>query len=325
MSIYTTNVGKMVHSALKRSLMLPAIVVVTALSAGAALADSSVVVDLSGVKIKSGSPPTVYSQTSIDLSTVYDYTISGTVSGSGALSSIQNEDIATVLHDDLGIKDTSFLSGRVYNPAGKFPYTVVRKTKNGKFKFSVFTVTGSVVIRAGITKDGLCGFTTKLLGFSFFGVPTPTLTFDSGSTITVTVDTTADPDLFMTSASGKVIGKGTSGGSLSLKIAPNKSVSIPVTIQNDSSVSDAINLAVASLPTGFSQTVSVKGSSTPIIDSMGTNTTLPSLATLKTTKLVWTITNTGATSGATATATLTAKSGNNASKTDTLSLDLTGK
>jgi len=314
----------MIHTILKCALVLSGLAVVTAFSAGTAFADTSVVVDLSGTKIKSGSPPTVLSGTSINQSTVYDYNIDTTVSCSQL--SISHQSLASVLQNDLNVKDVSFLSGRIYNPGGKFPFTVVRKTKNGHFKFSGFTVNGSVVIRAGITKDGFCGFTTKLLGFSFAGiVSAPVFIFDSGSTITVTVDTAADPDLYMTSASGTVIGKGSSGGSLNLKIAPNKSVSIPVTIQNDSSVADAINLSVASLPSGFSQTVSIKGSSTPIIDSVVTSSNLSSLDSLKTTKLVWKITNTGADSGATATATLTAKSGNDTSKTDTLSLDLTGK
>ncbi|MGC3989667.1 MAG: hypothetical protein QM796_08325 [Chthoniobacteraceae bacterium] len=312
---------------LLRSLLFGGAALLSAFSGPIVRADSSVTIDLSGVEIKSGKPPTVYSANSIDASTVYDYEITGTVHGTGILASYvpSGTQLSDVL-ETLGVKNPdAFLSGRLYNPGGKLPFTVVSVTKRGHFKYGVFTVSGVVSLRAGITTDGLCGFKTKLLGFSFFTGGSPTLVFDSGSQIAVNVDTDADPDLYMTSATGKVIGKGTAGGSLNLKLAPGKSVTIPVTIQNDSSQADTFTLSVPTLATGFSQTVTVKGSSTALLDSSTTSAALPSLPTLKTTKLLWTITNDSATSGATTSSTLTATSGNDSSKTDTLDLGITAK
>lgn len=299
----------------------------SAFSGERALADSSVTVDLTGLEFKSGKPPSVQSTTSIDASTVYDYEITGTVHGTGFLSTYipAGTQLSDML-ETLGVKNPdSFLSGRLYNPGGKLPLTVVSVTKHGKFKYGAFTVSGVVSLRAGITADGLCGFKTKLLGFSFFTGGSPTVVFDRGSQIAVNVDTDADPDLYMTSATGKVIGKGASGGSLDLKIAKGKSITIPVTIQNDSSVADAFTMSVPGLATGFSQTVTVKGSGTALLDSSTTSAALPSIQPLKTLKLLWTITNDSAASGATTSSTLTATSGNDSSKTDTLELGITAK
>jgi|GEM_PF-2888444 len=310
-----------------RSMVLGMGLLLSAFSGERALADSSVTVDLTGLEFKSGKPPSVQSTTSIDASTVYDYEITGTVHGTGFLSTYipAGTQLSDML-ETLGVKNPdSFLSGRLYNPGGKLPLTVVSVTKHGKFKYGAFTVSGVVSLRAGITADGLCGFKTKLLGFSFFTGGSPTVVFDRGSQIAVNVDTDADPDLYMTSATGKVIGKGASGGSLDLKIAKGKSITIPVTIQNDSSVADAFTMSVPGLATGFSQTVTVKGSGTALLDSSTTSAALPSIQPLKTLKLLWTITNDSAASGATTSSTLTATSGNDSSKTDTLELGITAK
>jgi len=304
-----------------RMLLLSAIACGFALSSTVHAASNHVVIDLQNLVIKSGTPPSASSEpNAINAAAVYDYNIDANINCSQL--GISNKPIADVLSEDLHINDPeSFLTGRVFNPGAKLPFTVVNKTKKGKFKFGPFTVTGSVIIKVGITKDGFAGFKTKLLGFQFTGVPNVQFTFTSGSQVTVDVDNTADPDLYTKLANGTYVGKGVDSGSTSTKIASGKSKTFTVTLKNNSSLADVFTISANSLPTGFSQTVTVKGQSTPL----SLPAAVSSLDPLKSTTLIWKISNDSATSGDIANAVLTATSHNDNGETDTLEVDATAK
>jgi hypothetical protein len=328
------------------SLLGSALALVAAFSVSTAHAVvNAVTVNIGGQVIKSGSQPKAYSTTPIDPATVYKYTITGNVVGTGQLQSLISSPISISAALSLLNIDPSILTGRVYNPGAKFPFTVVNINKPlKKFKQGPVSGTGSVVIQAGITGAsftdstdnisgaGYCGFSTKLLNFTLTLIlpppfppqhikvsPDTGIVFQSGAQIYVEQDTTADPDLSLILPTGKVIGKNITGGIAKLpKLAKGKSITLPVTLKNNGSLDTVFSLAVTDLPPGFTQTVTIKGESTPLTLA----TDLPTIPSLKSTKLIWKITNVSADSGATGSVTLSATAN---SVSDTLEADLTAK
>lgn len=316
-------------------------------------AASQVTMDLAGTLVKSGSTISVTSGLStIDPAPIYYYSISGTVVGSGTLAALTGAgasfSTAMALADPALVP---YLSGTVYNPTAKLPYTCVNKTKSGSYKFTTGPLTGATVyatlfIKTGINKNGTCY--GKISDFTFsFKLPIPgtplyhdkgdSLTFQSGQIVIQTspFGGTPQPDLSFL-LNGQLYGVGVTGtdggpngaeatGKI-LKIG--ESLTIPIVLQNLSDAPDSFAITATRLAAGFSQTFIYKGKNitSAVLTNGTTGYTIPpnigktpeTLPAGGVTGLTWTVTNRSAVSGFSSSY-LNANSKTDSTKQDTIS------
>jgi hypothetical protein len=243
----------------KGSLALAAAALLSGLPVYAGLGDdlSESTIDLQGVALQPGKIARAATESdAISASPLYQYQVSGTVTGSGAFSFIEaGTDVADAL-DQIQAGFSENLSGVIINPSSKLPFIVVNKKLKGSFDVGPVKVTAKANVQAGITKPGQTFFSFTQVSVSTnspipFPIPANSkITFDAGSTCHVFVPpgsaNASKPDLIV-SAEPDPVGNNiynTTGASQTLgqALKKNQAYSFNLLIQNDGTAADSITI-----------------------------------------------------------------------------------
>jgi hypothetical protein len=237
----------------KVSLPLFASALISSISAYAGDDLDSSTIDLQGVALQSGTIAKKASDNdAIGASPIYQYAISGTVTGSGSFSFISaGTDVATAL-DLVQPGFSENLTGVIVNAKGKLPFIVVNRKLQGSFNVGPVPASARATVQAGITKPGQTFFSFTGVSFLVGGFPLPgnsKITFDAGSTCRVFVPEgraqASQPDLIVASGNEDAVGNNiynTTGSNQSVSRALKKkeSFSFNVLVQNDGTSTDSI-------------------------------------------------------------------------------------
>ncbi|TWT40387.1 hypothetical protein RAS1_40960 [Phycisphaerae bacterium RAS1] len=156
---------------------------VTVFFVGAALADNSAVIDLTGVQIRNATNQSRNSGAdTIDAGFGYRHAIDGLVRGQGGVLGTlfpNPTPLATVL-ESLAPGSSAALNGESYNASGALPFETVNQRTDGSTVLLGITVTYGLTLSAGIQADGVAyfAFTDVVLTPSFL---VGSLLFTSGS------------------------------------------------------------------------------------------------------------------------------------------------
>lgn len=265
-----------------RLLLVPAAILAVA---GHCSAASQVTMDLTGQVLRSGSTLKVSSTNAIDKSTVYYYSISGTLGTSSKLSVLlppsgtgSLEELFTIVDPQL----VPYLAGYVLNPSGRLPYTCVNALKEGSLTISNsnslldgITIFGKARLKTGIKGDGIVYAEITNVSFGIRRFPhgptitdgTDSFTFDSGQVVVHTNPSvgTYQPDLSFV-LNNMVYGVGVTGTDPSSDdegfagaLAPGEATTVPVNLQNIGSQPDTFQLTATPVADGWSQTFIYNG------------------------------------------------------------------
>jgi hypothetical protein len=239
----------------KRSFPLFASVLLSTISVHAGDDPTTSTIDLAGVALQSGVIAKASSDNDvIAASPLYQYAITGTVTGSGSFGFIP---AGTNIEDALDQIQAGFsenLTGVIVNPSGKLPFIVVNRKLKGNFNVGPIPASAKATVKAGITKPGQTFFSFTGVSFLVGGFPLPgnsKITFDAGSTCRVFVPEgrpqVSQPDLIIAAGNADAVGNNiynasgmnqTIGGAL----RKNESFSFNLLVQNDGTATD--NIAV---------------------------------------------------------------------------------
>ena len=156
-----------------------------------ARAAGSATVDLGGATFGKGLDVHLSSgATLLPAASSYNYSISGTLHGTGLLSAIlpNGTQLGTLL-DKIQAGSSSALSGTQLNPGGTLPISLVNRTFSGSFPIpGAFTVSASVTVIGRVTATGQIRFHVTNVDFNVPGVPDlGTVVFEPGSKLVVSV------------------------------------------------------------------------------------------------------------------------------------------
>lgn len=317
---------------------------------------SQVTMDLTGQVIRSGSTISLSSTDSIDHAPIYYYSISGTVLGSGTLALLTGT--GTSLANALGEADPAaeaYLSGDVFDPSTKFPFTCVNKTEKGFLSIQLSpeisgTIYGSILLKAGIDKNGICYAKLGRPAFSFL---VPFLdrkpVTDKGDSLTfldgqVTVQTTPfggppQPDLSLDDY-GQLIGLGITGtnsladgaSGIGKEVKKGHSLVYPILLQNVGSAADSFTVTATQYDPAFSQEFIYKGKNVTAAVTSPAGLTIPAAvgATTQTlapgavAEIIWVIKNKSASFGFFSEAVVTASSNTTPANVDSVEVTAIG-
>lgn len=152
-----------------------------------------VVFNLNGFVIQDGTPQSGSSTSLLPPAFAYSYEITGTVHGTGNLSSLipPGTSLASALNTLDGNATPPFsdyLQGTVVNPGGTLPFTILAdKTAAGSLAGGI--ITASATFNLGVDATGKASFSITGVTFLVFGSAdtTDTIVFDSGQVTTTAV------------------------------------------------------------------------------------------------------------------------------------------
>jgi hypothetical protein len=339
-----------------RLLIASAALLTTITGQGLAQSTSGTIPIPAGTIFASGKSIKLPGTTALVKAPIYYYSISGMVLGTGSFAAITGTtpvSLATALGTSSTSGTTSFitpyLSGTVVDIKSKQPFTAIDKLAKGSFTFTVFasttgtsgtttttgttgipvTVTGQVLVKAGITNKGIpyadlenIKFTTKKAGLGTLKIPASDGLEFTGSTSQIIISTTpivggsnAQPDLVYTGTTGSIHGLGvinTTGSNQtdSVTIAKGKTATLAVFLQDTGSNAGSYTLTTSgTLPSGWTQkfiynaknvtkdigvavtgTATTTGSSTAITFPIGKKGTVGTLSSGGVLALTWKVT-----------------------------------
>jgi hypothetical protein len=326
------------------------------------LAASQVTMDLTGQVLRSGGTVKVSSTIPLDHSSVYFYSFSGVVSGTGAgnaFAAVTGTGVSLLSAIELTDSNlVPYLAGTVLDAGAKFPFTAVNKTEKGTYIFTSGplaggTLTGTAHEEAGISKKGLAfgeinsiSFKVKVPHFGNISLPkTDSLTFLSGQVLIQTtpiLGSAFQPDLAFVTGTG-LAGIGITGtdnvglgGSETQEfgIAKKNSRTLALALENSGTSADIYTLTATPADSGFTQEFIYKGKNiTAAVTGTTGGFTLPQ-PTHKTTveldsgavaTLTWKITNKSAQTAASIGPVLTVTSTGDTAKQDAVEFLVIGE
>lgn len=285
-------------------LRLAALAALIFASTVASRAASMVTIPLSGAVVRSGSNILLSATTPIDHADVYYYEISGTCHGTGNLESFvpAGTDFVAALHlVDPGL--VPYLQGTVLDVKNTFPFTCVSKTASGSLP--AFHLKGTIHIKAGIDKNGLCLCDLTAIRFKVGqGTDkTDTIVIDNGQCLVQVSPFAGDaqPDLFFREPSGKLVGQGLfnfngGGQSEEVNLSPGQHFTNIVVLRNYSSATDSYTLSTVQPGAGFTEKFIYAHKDVTAAIEAGTFV-IPKVKPGGTKTLSWKMTNVSATSG----------------------------
>jgi hypothetical protein len=238
----------------KTSLSILAVALLSTLPVQAGENTNFASIDLEGVTFQSGKSAKGSSgDDKIGASVLYQYVITGTVTGSGSFSLLVPP--GTDLAEALDIIQPGFseeLTGTIVNPSGKLPVVVASKKLKGSFDEGPIHVSAKATIQAGLKASGQASFALTGVSFKVAGLPVATdgkITFDAGSRCDILIPegsgASSRSDLVIFSGKEDAIGNNvyTEDGenqTLVRSLKKNESYSFNILVQNDGSEDDSI-------------------------------------------------------------------------------------
>lgn len=156
-----------------------------------ARAAGSATVNLSGAAFGKGLEVHLNSGTTLlPAAKAYEYSISGTIHGTGALAVVlPNGTQLSTLLDTIQPGSSSFLNGTQPNPNGTLPFQVINRTFSGSVPIPGFPVSASASVKivGKVTASGQVRFDVTNVDFSIPGFPLDlgTVVFETGSKLVV--------------------------------------------------------------------------------------------------------------------------------------------
>ncbi|MEA3187055.1 MAG: hypothetical protein QOD99_885 [Chthoniobacter sp.] len=229
---------------------LPAfLLTLTALHAGGA--NSSAVLDLSGVVLQSGHDVSVTSS-QMNPAHAYNYSIAGTCHGTGRFGSFipAGTSIGDAF-DQFQPDADSFLSGTVFDALGTFPFTALNRKFHGTKHIGPVKISAAARINVVIDADGFAGISLTKVGVRLNGHldNSDTIVFEAGAKCTVTVapapSASPQPDFLILIPPNVGIGNDVynsdgTGQKHTFRVARGRTNTVLLLIQNDGPNADTI-------------------------------------------------------------------------------------